>query len=150
MEMPLNGFPGNAVVDNAAEEIRKANHPNIRLLLTRHKAVDFPLRDYDTSWTACTPETAANFSAVAYFFGRQIADQEHVPVGLIDSTWGGTPAEAWVSLDGLSSDAGLMPVFAARAEMVDAQADVPAQIRAEKREDAAAKAANQEPPKDTS
>lgn len=147
MEMPLNGFPGSAVVDNAAEEIRNANHPNIRLLLTRHKAVDYPARDFETSWTVCTPEAAANFSAVAYFFGREIAEREHVAVGLIDSTWGGTPAEAWVSLDGLSSDAGLMPVFAARAEMVDAEGDVPAQMRAEKREDDDAKAANREPPK---
>ena len=147
MEMPLQGFPGNAVVNNAAEEIRTANHPNIRLLLLPRTAVDFPLHDSDSSWTVCTPETAANFSAVAYFFGRHIAEEEHVPVGLIDSTWGGTPAEAWMSLNGLSSDAGLMPVFAARAEMVDAQADMPAQLRSEKREDTAAEAAKQHPPK---
>jgi sialate O-acetylesterase len=129
------------------EEIRTANHPNIRFFLLPRRAVDFPLRDYEASWTVCTPETAANFSAVAYFFGRHIAEEEHVPVGLIDSTWGGTPAEAWISLNGLSSEAGLMPVFAARAEMVDAQADVPAQLRAEKREDAAAEGAKQNPPK---
>ncbi len=57
----------------------------------------------------------ANFSAVAYFFGRDIESREHVPIGLIDSTWGGTPVEAWMSLDALSSDASLMPVFAVRA-----------------------------------
>jgi sialate O-acetylesterase len=147
MEMPLNGFPGNAVVDNAAEEIRNANHPKMRFLLAPRTAVDFPQRDYDASWTVCTPETAENFSAVAYFFGRHIAEEEHVPVGLIDATWGGTPAEAWISLHGLSADPGLMPVFAARAEMVDVQADMSAQIRAEKRADATAKGANQNPPK---
>ena len=147
MEMPLKGFPGNAVVNNAAEEIRTANHPNIRFLLVSRTAVEFPLPDYDASWTVCTPKTASDFSAVAYFFGRHIAEEEHVPVGLIDSAWGGTPAEAWISLNGLSSDAGLMPVFAARAEMVDAQADMSAQLRAEKRETTAAEAGWQNPPK---
>jgi sialate O-acetylesterase len=147
MEMPLKGFPGNAVVNNAAEEIRTANHPNIRFLLVSRTAVEFPLPDYDASWTVCTPKTASDFSAVAYFFGRHIAEEEHVPVGLIDSAWGGTPAEAWISLNGLSSDAGLIPVFAARAEMVDAQADMSAQLRAEKRETTAAEAGGQNPPK---
>ena len=93
-------------------------------------------------WTQCSPETAAKFSAVAYFFGRDIADKEQVPVGLIDSTWGGTPAEAWVSLDSISSDAGLMPVFATRAQMIDRQADIPAITAAEKREDKAARNAH--------
>jgi sialate O-acetylesterase len=94
----------------------------------------------------CSPETAASFSAVAYFFGRDINAREHVPIGLIDSTWGGTPGEAWVSLDGISSDASLMPVFAEWAHMANQQAAIPAMIKAEKREDAAAKAANQPVP----
>jgi sialate O-acetylesterase len=147
MEMPLLGFPGNAELKNSEEEIRNANQPNIRLLFVRHKASDHPLQDYEQSWTACTPETAKSFSAVAYFFGRQLTQQEHVPIGLIDSTWGGTPAEAWVSLQGLSSDAGLMPVFAAHAQMTKDQADFPALRRAEKEEDAAARKANQPMPK---
>ncbi|MFL6463732.1 MAG: sialate O-acetylesterase, partial [Bryobacteraceae bacterium] len=147
MEMPLQGFPGNSITKNSEEEIRNANQPNIRLLYVRHKASDYPLPDYDQSWTPCTPETAKNFSAAAYFFGRQLTEQEHVPIGLIDSTWGGTPAEAWTSLDGLSSDAGLMPVFAARAQMINEQADFEAMKAAEEREDAAARKANQPLPK---
>ena len=76
MEMPLSGFPGSAVVTNGAEEIRNANQPNIRLLLVHLKASDFPLRDFEpTAWTKCTPESAAKFSAVAYFFGKQLADE---------------------------------------------------------------------------
>ena len=51
------------------------------------------------------PQTAADFSAVAYFFGREIQTRENVPVGLIDSTWGGTFIQAWISFDKLSSDA---------------------------------------------
>jgi sialate O-acetylesterase len=147
MEMPLKGFPGQAALKNSAEEISHADQPTIRLLFVRHKASAFPLKDYEQSWTGCTPETAAGFSAVAYFFGRQLNSQQHVPIGLIDSTWGGTPGEAWVSLDGLSSNASLMPVFAASAQMRDAQADLPLIVKAEKAEDAAARAANQQPPK---
>ena len=139
MEMPLSGFAGSAVVQNSAEEIRNANHPDLRLLLVHHSATPYPQDDFqgDIAWTVCTPETAAKFSAVAYFFGREIASTEHVPIGLIDSTWGGTPAEAWVSLDGLSADASLMPVFASWARMANKEADVAATMRAEKHEDEA-------------
>ncbi len=122
MEMPLKGFPGGPLQDSA-EEIAHADHPNIRLLLVPLKASDFPLQDFAASWTQCTPETAANFSAAAYFFGRDLEQREHVPIGLIDSSWGGTVAEAWVSLEGIAADASLMPVFATRARMMESQAD---------------------------
>jgi sialate O-acetylesterase len=147
MELPLIGFPGSATVDNGPEEIRNATHPEIRLLHIKEKSSYYPLDDIDSNWTLCTPETASTFSAAAYFFGREIAEKEHVPVGLIDSTWGGTVAEAWVSLDTISSDASLMPLFASWAAMTDKVADMPAVEAQEKREDAAALAANQTPPK---
>jgi sialate O-acetylesterase len=147
MEMPLEGFPGSAVVTNAAEEIRNANHPKIRLLSIHRKASDFPLRDFDAvSWTACTPETAAQFSAVAYFFGKQLAEHERVPIGLIDSTWGGTPGEAWISMRGLAADASLMPVFTEWASFAEEQSDLQRSIEAEKHEDEAARKAGQPPP----
>jgi sialate O-acetylesterase len=146
MEMPLKGFAG-APVKNSAEEIAHAAQPQMRLLLIPHKSADFPLRSADASWTVCTPETAANFSAVAYFFGRELNAREHVPIGLIDSTWGGTVAEAWVSLETISADAALMPVFATRARMMQSQADTAAILASEKREDAAAREAGQTPPK---
>jgi sialate O-acetylesterase len=145
MEMPLKGFPG-APLQNSAEEIAHALQPEIRLINFPKKAQDFPQRNIDASWTACTPETAANFSAAAYFFGRELNAREHVPIGLIDATWGGTPAEAWVSLQGIAKDAALMPVFATRAEMMRSQADSQATLAAEKREDEAAKKAGQPPP----
>ncbi len=146
MQMPLNGFPGNAVLDNGPEEIRNAAHPEIRLLHIKEKSSYYPLDDIESNWTICTPETASSFSAAAYFFGREIAEKEHVPVGLIDSTWGGTVAEAWMSLDGISSDASLMPLFASWAAMTDEIADMPAIQAKEKRDDDAAKTANQMPP----
>ncbi|HEV2133246.1 MAG TPA: sialate O-acetylesterase [Terracidiphilus sp.] len=103
MEFPLRGFP-NGPLKNGAEEIAAANHPHIRLLLVQRATSDSPLSDVKGEWTECTPETAADFSAVAYFFGREISEREKVPVGLIDSTWGGTTAEPWVSLGALGRD----------------------------------------------
>jgi len=144
MEMPLKGFDG-APVKNSAEEIAHAQYPEIRLIVFPKKAIDFPQRNVDASWTACTPETAANFSAAAYFFGRELHAREHVPIGLIDSTWGGTPAEAWVSLESISADAALMPVFATRAQMMQSQADAQAIAAAERREDEAARQAGKTP-----
>ncbi|MBT9330930.1 sialate O-acetylesterase [Paracidobacterium acidisoli] len=140
MELPLIGFPGSAELQNSAEEIAHANQPQLRLLHIHEKASEYRVDDIDTTWTDCTPQTAATFSAAAYFFGRDIAEKEHVTVGLIDSTWGGTPAEAWISLEGLSADASLMPVFATWATMTDQQPDMPRIVAKEKREEAQAKA----------
>jgi sialate O-acetylesterase len=120
MEMPLAGF-SNAALKDSEKEIAAANHPDLRLLLVGRDTSDYPLDDIKsaTGWSVCTPETARNFSAAAYFFARDLQKHQHVAIGLIDSTWGGTPAEAWMSLNGISSDAALMPLFAARAERMD-------------------------------
>jgi sialate O-acetylesterase len=77
MEMPLRGFPGSAVVKNAEQEIAAADHPQIRLLRIDHRVSDVPIDNIANSWTLCTPQTAAEFSAVAYFFGRTINHEEH-------------------------------------------------------------------------
>jgi sialate O-acetylesterase len=146
MEMPLDGFPPNAVVKDAAAEIAAAKNPKLRLLLVTHKASDVPLNDITTSWTECTPATAATFSAVAYFFGREISAKENVPVGLVDATWGGTPADSWVSLDTLGTRPELLPAFASRARFTEAQTDLTETIAAEKREDEVARAAGKPAP----
>jgi sialate O-acetylesterase len=148
MEMPLSGWPG-APLKDSAEEIANADHPRIRLFQVPKKSSDFPLRDSEASWVVCTPKTAAGFSAAAYFFGRDIEAREQVPVGLIHASWGGTPAEAWLSLEAIASDAGLMPLFAARAQMMQDQADVPAMRARDRREDQAARAAGKTPPPHT-
>jgi len=144
MEMPLKGFPG-APLKNSAEEIAHAGQPQIRLLHIPNKAADFPLPNSAASWTVCSPDTASNFSAVAYFFGRDLNAREQVPIGLIDATWGGTVAEAWVSLQSISADASLMPVFATRAEMMRTQAETAEILAREKREDLAARQAGKAP-----
>jgi sialate O-acetylesterase len=147
MEMPMEGFIGNSVLKDGDQEIAAATNTKLRLLLVEHKSSDYPLNDQPDMWTACTPETARKFSAVAYFFGREIAAKENVPVGLIDSTWGGTPADAWVSMGTLGTNPALLPAFASRATFADKVTDAAAQIAAEKAEDAAAKAAGQPAPK---
>ena len=154
MEMPLEGFHDaagkpTAVVKDAEGEIAAANNSRLRLLRVEHKTADFPQNDIASGWTECTPETARHFSAVAYFFGREIAGREKVPVGLIDSTWGGTPADAWVSMDTLGTNADLLPAFASRARFASRLADADATIAAEKREDAAALAAGKPAPSHT-
>ncbi|HEU4636705.1 MAG TPA: sialate O-acetylesterase [Edaphobacter sp.] len=120
MEMPLKGFP-TAVINDSQKEIAAANYPKIRLMVVAKDSSSFALDDPKevTGWSICSPETAANFSAVGYFFARDLQQHQNVPIGVIDSTWGGTPAEAWMSLSGIAADASLMPVFASRARRMD-------------------------------
>lgn len=146
MQLPLMGFPGSAVVKNGAEEIANATHPDLRLLHFPNSASPYPQEDQGATWTLCTPKTAATFSAVAYFFAREIARREHVTVGIIDSSWGGTPGEAWISMDTLGSDAALMPVFAEWARISDASVDHPRVEAAWKRQAATARAAGKPAP----
>jgi len=106
----------------AATDLPKATNPHIRLMMVNKVYADYPQTDLDgVSWTASTPESAKEFSAVAWYFAREIEQRENVPVGVIDSTWGGTIAEAWTSLTALGEDAALAPVFAARGHMTDAE-----------------------------
>lgn len=131
----------------AATDLPKADNPRIRLMIVNKKAAEYPMQDVDTEgWAASTPETAKNFSAVAWFFAREIEQREHVPVGVIDSTWGGTVAEAWVRLTALGEDAALNPLFASRGRMIEGGADTARQIADEQKQIAEAKAAGKPAP----
>jgi sialate O-acetylesterase len=101
MEFPLKGFT-SAPLKDGEREIAAANQPKLRILVQKKSTSSVPLNDTEDTWTQCTPETAKDFSAVAYFFGREISSKEHVPVGLIDTTWGGTPAHSWISPEGIA------------------------------------------------
>lgn len=90
MEFPL----GHAF--EATNDVAAVINPNIRLIKVPHTRLNEPTNDIGASWTESTPETAARFSAVAYFFARSLEGNLNVPVGIIESDWGGTPAEAWV------------------------------------------------------
>ena len=146
MEMPLRGFNPQTPVKNGDAEIAAANHPRIRLLVQTKRPSGLPLSDTKDMWSVCTPETAKSFSAVAYFFGREISEKEKVPVGLIDTTWGGTPAHAWISNGGLAS-ANVTNVFTEGANIVQEQARADEIKPIWAQQDAADMAAGREPAK---
>jgi sialate O-acetylesterase len=96
---------------NAAEVIQQANYPTIRLFTVAQTVADTPQRDVAGNWAVCSPETVGTFSAVAYFFGLEIQQKLGVPVGLIHSSWGGTPAESWTRKEVLENDPALRPIL---------------------------------------
>jgi sialate O-acetylesterase len=101
---------GNTI--NAKEEIANANYPQIRLLKVQKDWKAEPQADMTGSWNVCTPDTISKggwngFSAVGYFFGRELHQQLKVPVGLIDSTWGGTAIQSWTPPVGFANVPGL-------------------------------------------
>lgn len=98
MQFPLASDGGFGGADRADEEIRAAVYPKIRLFMVDRDQALRPKTAVDSAgWTAVTPETVRKFSAVAYFFGRDLFRRYGVPVGLIESCWGGTAAETWMS-----------------------------------------------------
>ena len=97
--------------NNATEEIAAADYPNIRLFTVQRKVAQEPQSDCEGSWTLCSPETVPGFSAVGYFFGRELYQKLDVPVGLIHTSWGGTPAEAWTRRGVLKSDTDFRPIL---------------------------------------
>ncbi|HEX4416009.1 MAG TPA: sialate O-acetylesterase [Lacipirellulaceae bacterium] len=80
-------------------EIAAANHPQIRLVRVKELGSQEPLHDFEGEWNVCDPSSAAPFSAVGYFFGRELQEQLNVPIGLIDDSWGGSACEAWIRRD---------------------------------------------------
>jgi sialate O-acetylesterase len=108
---------------NPGPDIAAAKYPKIRLFRVEHRPSDYPRSDVEAkqTWAACTPDSVAESSAVAYYFARDLHQRLNVPIGLVESFWGGTPAESWTSLHSLGADASLMPVFAERSKTVDQQ-----------------------------
>lgn len=88
---------------NGKEAVANSANPNIRLFSVPLKTSYTPLDDMQASWNLCNPETAKGFTAVGYFFGRDLNKARNVPVGLINTSWGGTFAEAWTSLEGFKT-----------------------------------------------
>lgn len=98
-------------VKNYIEEIQNANYPTIRLFTVLTNASPKPLNDVTGSWAACSPNTIKSFSAVAYFFGRDLYQKLKIPIGLISTSWGGTKAEAWTSQNVLESNTDFLPIL---------------------------------------
>ncbi len=89
-------------------EIANANHPNIRLFTVPLRTATTPNLDVQGNWNACTPETMKYFSAIGYFFGRTLQDSLNVPIGLINTAWGGSPIEIWMPEESITEDAYLL------------------------------------------
>ena len=117
MEMQLNGLHGK--VDRADEEIAAAQYPGIRLFVHDVPFTIYevpvppsqPLADRAGAWRVCSPQTVASFSAIGYFFARDLHKQLGVPVGIISAAVGGTPIEAWTSLAAQQAQPTLKPLL---------------------------------------
>ena len=96
---------------NAEQESAEADYPNIRLFTVERKVAEQPQSDCAGSWTLCSPETVPGFSAAAYYFGRELHKELDVPIGLIHTSWGGTPAEAWTKREALEKVADAAPIL---------------------------------------
>ena len=110
----------------AAADLPRAGIPNLRLLNVMQTATLAPQDDLivvGDGWAASSPQSAEHFSAVAWYFAREIEQREHVPVGIIDSSWGGTPVEAWTRMTALGENASLTPLFAEWGQMIDDEPD---------------------------
>jgi sialate O-acetylesterase len=122
MQFPMAPEGDFGGIANADREIDAANFPRMRLFVVNHATALRPVADLEsTGWFAVTPESVRRFSAVAYLFGRELHQRYRVPIGIIESAWGGTPAETWVSEKSL----GRFPEFAApiaRQSRIDAAA----------------------------
>lgn len=101
---------------DAKKEIASADFPRIRLLSVPQKLAGEPSEDVAIEWQVCSPETVGAFSAVAYFFGREIHRELKVPVGLINTSWGGTGIEPWTPREGFVGE----PRLAEYVETIDA------------------------------
>ena len=89
---------------DAAKEIASASHPLVRLCTVPNRAKLGTAQEIDLSWHVCSPSSARSFSAVAYHFASMLKNELDVPVGIINSSWGGTRIEAWTSRAALMSD----------------------------------------------
>jgi len=102
---------------NGKDEVAAAKHPQIRLFnVVGHTTSPVAKDTLNGKWQPCTPASANRFSAVGYFFGRRLAKELNVPIGLVGSNWGGTRIEPWISPAGFHS----VPELASQAEKVDA------------------------------
>ncbi len=97
MDIPVRGWPPGDTILNSAQEIRNAGYPDIRFLKVPFNMSAIPLDSTGGKWMVASPQTAGDFSATAYFYARKLYQELKVPIGIIQSSIGGTPAEAWTS-----------------------------------------------------
>jgi sialate O-acetylesterase len=133
---------------NADQEKASATDSQIRFFRVKNTVAESPAEDVEAVWEVCSPQTAGEFSGVAYFFAREIRKARRAPVGVLQSDWGGTPAEAWTSRPALEAQPALRHFFADWEKDLAAYPERKAQhdrrLEKWKAEAAAAKAAGRE------
>jgi sialate O-acetylesterase len=102
MEMPVKGFASQPIL-GALNTIANGNNPNIRMFTVAKKTSIEPLNDFTGKWEVSEPATVGEFSATAYYFGLMLNKTLNVPIGLINTSWGGTRIEPWISEAGFKN-----------------------------------------------
>jgi sialate O-acetylesterase len=98
-------------VNDYETEIAKADYPLIRMIDVPNIVADSQANNFEGQWKVCSPATVADFSAVAYYFAVNIQKQTGYPVGIVNATWGGTPAESWTKKTVLEADTGFRHIL---------------------------------------
>jgi sialate O-acetylesterase len=127
MAWTMDSHGGAQPVVNGYAEMAKADHPGIRQFLVERRTAWEPKSEVEGSWVVCTPESVADFSAVAYFFAKELKNTLGVPVGIVHSSWGGTPAQAWTSEEAVSK----IPEYAEEIAARKAAGNSPEEILAQ-------------------
>ena len=132
--------------NDAEAEIAAADFPHIRLFYVPNVTAREPAQDVKGRWAICSPQTVKGFSAVGYFFGREIHQKLDRPVGLIKSSWGGTVAEAWTRVERIESDPALASILERQQKQLEAYPRLKAEYDAKMAEwEAAGKPRGQQP-----
>ncbi|MBN8248691.1 MAG: sialate O-acetylesterase [Verrucomicrobia bacterium] len=97
-------WSGEHGLKQSLEEMPQATHSQLRLFHVPKSTAAYPQEDLAANWVVCSPEAMRRFSAIGYFFGKRLNERLGVPVGLINASWGGTPAEVWTPRSLVESD----------------------------------------------
>ena len=149
---PSNIFWAVKRCDNAQQEIAAADYPKIRFFTVERKTADEPQADCVGHWFECSPATVGDVSGVGYFFSRRLHKDLDVPIGLLQSFWGGSRVEAWTSIEALEAEPQLRPILDwwtasyARFDSGEAQAEYDDELRRWRQAAAKAKAEGKKPP----
>ena len=97
-------WSADSKINNGEQEISNANYPNIRLFQVKKAGSETRQDNCFARWENCSPSTMHSFSAIGYFFGRSLFENLKIPIGIINVSWGGTPAEVWIKKERVESD----------------------------------------------
>jgi sialate O-acetylesterase len=131
MERQLGPRNGQKPLVNWEAETASADHPLLRHFLVKQTMSTNPLTEVSGTWQVCTPQTVTNFTAVGYYFGRDLQRDLKVPVGLLHVSWGGTPAETWTRREAMETNPGLSAILPRFSNDVATYADRLAKYQAD-------------------